>query len=420
MSKITTRPTESGPVSASLRPLPVDGDLSASDYQGPAALYLHWPFCLKKCPYCDFNSHVRDRVDQQDWARAFSRETAGFKQRFPHLKPASIFFGGGTPSLMAVETLSSILHDIDQAWGIGDNIEITMEANPSSVEAERFRGYRAAGVNRLSMGVQSLDDAALKFLGRLHSADEALEALKVARVTFDRVSIDLIYARPDYKQVPWEAELKQALAYDLSHLSLYQLTIEEGTAFYSQYQRGKFTLPDEGEAADLFDMTQQITAEAGLPAYEISNHARVGEESQHNLAYWRGDVYLGIGPGAHGRAPSAQTESAFSQAHFQVKRPEDWLAAVQKNGIGLQQAEPITRKDRMVEAVMMGLRLKRGIDRAYFKSLFGEDVTAVIDPDFCDPDYVTLTEDRLALTARGLPVLNHLLGVILRPDPSPV
>lgn len=401
-----------------MRPTDYIGQLQPSSYAGKAAIYIHWPFCLKKCPYCDFNSHVRDRVDQSDWRQAFTREIQSFSRLYPNLKPSSIFFGGGTPSLMEVETLASILSDIDRCWGIDSDIEITMEANPSSVEADRFRGYRAAGVNRLSMGVQSLHDEALQFLGRLHSADEALEALKVARQCFDRVSIDLIYARPDYQKHLWQDELSRALDFDLSHLSLYQLTIEEGTAFYHQYHRGQFTLPDEEEAADLYDLTQQLTAKAGLPAYEISNHARLGEESQHNLAYWRGDSYLGLGPGAHGRAPGVYTQGAFSQdfysqAHFQVKRPEDWLKRVADHGSGVQEVEMISRTDRMTESLMMGLRLKSGIDRAYFKHLYGQDVCDLIDISRIDPEYLTLSDSHLRLTDKGLPVLNHILEQLL-------
>ncbi|WND03648.1 radical SAM family heme chaperone HemW [Temperatibacter marinus] len=387
--------------------------LQASEYAGPAALYIHWPFCLKKCPYCDFNSHVRDSVDQEEWRKSFSFEVKSFARLFPNLKPKSIFFGGGTPSLMEAATVAQLINDIDQAWGVSSSIEVTLEANPSSVEASRFQGYKAAGVNRLSMGVQSLHNDALKFLGRLHSSEEALAALKIARSIFDRVSIDLIYARPDFRDHSWEDELRRALDFDLSHLSLYQLTIEEGTAFHHQYERGQFSLPDEDAAADLYALTQDITNAAGLPAYEISNHAGLGQESQHNLAYWQGDPYLGLGPGAHGRAPGPLQTEIFSQAHFQMKRPEDWVKQVALKGVGTGHVDPINHEDRMIEAVMMGLRLTEGINRAKFRLIFGCDVLTLLNKDHLDPLYITVSESSVKLTRHGLPVLNHLLEKIL-------
>lgn len=349
------------------------------------------------------------------------REIDTFAAHFPNLKAKSIFFGGGTPSLMPPETTHLIIERIRSCWppentsGDGGDIEVTLEANPSSVEAARFRDYAQAGVNRVSIGIQSFRDASLKFLGRLHNADEATKALEVARNNFSRVSFDLIYALPDQSLQEWQTELRHALAFSPSHLSLYQLTIEEGTAFYHQFKRGKFSLPGEGLAAALFETTQNLTEKAGLPAYETSNHAKLGEESQHNLAYWRGEPYVGIGPGAHGRLPGGSLGAAYG--HQQVKRPEDWLAAVTTNGCGLENIEEINRDDRAVEAIMMGLRLKEGICLQTFKSRFGQDATTYLDKaavaDLTTDGYMQRNTGMLALTGKGVPLLNFLLPKIL-------
>lgn len=380
-----------------------------------AAIYVHWPFCEKKCPYCDFNSHVREKVDQTSWQKAMLREIDTFAAHFPNLTAKSIFFGGGTPSLMPPETTGLIIERIKSYWAPDGKIEITLEANPSSVEAARFRDYAQAGVNRVSVGIQSFKDTSLKFLGRLHNAVEATKALEVARNNFDRVSFDLIYALPEQSLEEWQTELQHALAFSPSHLSLYQLTIEEGTAFYHQFKRGKFSLPDEDLAAALFEETQSLTEKAGLPAYETSNHARLGEESQHNLAYWRGEPYVGIGPGAHGRLPGVSVSSAY--AHHQVKRPEDWLAAVNTNGCGLEGIEEINRDDRAIEAIMMGLRLREGISLLAFKSRFGADIKQYLDTaaiaELAAEGYVTEQSDSLAITAKGAPLLNFLLPKII-------
>lgn len=393
--------------------------LRASDIQQNAAIYVHWPFCEKKCPYCDFNSHVRETVDHRHWQRALITEIDSFAALFPNLAASSIFFGGGTPSLMEPETVALVIDRIRHHWGTTD-IEITMEANPSSVEAGRFKAYRAAGVNRLSLGIQSLRDDALQFLGRLHDVKAALAALEVARSTFDRVSFDLIYARPNMSIADWSSELEEALAFEPSHVSLYQLTIEEGTAFYQQYHRGKFQLPDEDTAAGLFDVTQAITLDAGLPAYEISNHARPGQESRHNLAYWQGDYYLGIGPGAHGRAPSMATaiDRGAAQAHQQIKRPENWLEAIDKHGIGCLEASRVETLDRGQEAVMMGLRLMAGINKSDFKHRFGKSVDHWLDTSEAaglkESGHLSDDPDCLRLTAKGLPLLNYLLPRLLQ------
>jgi putative oxygen-independent coproporphyrinogen III oxidase len=389
--------------------------LPSSDDKGPAAIYVHWPFCLKKCPYCDFNSHVRDTVSHKDWCRALVREVETFAAHFPNLHAKSIFFGGGTPSLMEPETVAAVIAEIKKSFSYQSDIEITLEANPSSVEAGRFRAYRNAGINRLSVGIQSLDDRVLKFLGRLHSAEEALTALKVAQDTFDRVSFDLIYARPEQSLDQWRAELTEALSFGTSHLSLYQLTIEEGTAFYHQFRRGKFSLPNEDQAAALFELTQDLTAKAGLPAYETSNHARAGEQSQHNLAYWQGDPYVGIGPGAHGRLPGKKSGEAF--AHAQIKRPEDWLKANVSRGTGLQSLETVSAEDRAVEAILTGLRLTEGIDLAEWRRKFGQDFTVLVDQDALadmqQSGHLTHNKTHLKLTQKGRPLLNFILGKLV-------
>lgn len=388
--------------------------LAASDYKGPAAIYVHWPFCLKKCPYCDFNSHVRDEVSHDRWRTALVREIDTFAEKFPNLSASSIFFGGGTPSLMEPETVGAVIERIHLHWGT-EKIEVTLEANPSSVEAGRFRAYRQAGINRLSMGIQSLRDEALQFLGRLHNTAEALKALEVARDNFDRVSFDLIYARPQQSLEDWGAELTEALQFSPSHLSLYQLTIEEGTAFYHQFHRGKFTLPNEDEAAALYDLTQDITELAGLPAYEISNHARPGEESRHNLSYWQGDFYLGIGPGAHGRAPAPRAGGA--SAHAQIKRPEDWLNAVEQHGHGTEQLEQVMPEDRFVECMMMGLRLKSGVNISALEAKTGQKAVDHLNKDaladLIADGYLNHQSDSLALTPKGHPLLNFILGKLL-------
>ncbi len=389
--------------------------LPSSSVATEAAIYVHWPFCAKKCPYCDFNSHVRERVDQTAWQQAMVREIDDFAERFPNLSASSIFFGGGTPSLMPPETTAAIIEHIQKVWKPKTNIEITLEANPSSVEAGRFADFAGAGVNRVSIGVQSFRNASLKFLGRLHSAGEAEAAISVARDNFSRTSFDLIYALPEQTVEDWRAELQQALDFSPSHLSLYQLTIEESTAFYHQYKRGKFTLPDEYEATALYEVTQEMTARAGLPAYETSNHARLGEQSQHNLAYWQGRPYVGIGPGAHGRLPSDTQGAAI--AHQQVKRPEDWLKAVAKTGNGLECFEAINPTERAIEAIMMGLRLTQGISVPWFAEQFKHSPMHFFNPSeysaLLADGYMARQGDYISLTEKGRPVLNFILQKLL-------
>lgn len=382
---------------------------------GNVAIYVHWPFCLKKCPYCDFNSHVRDVIDQDIWLKSYIHELNWFKERFPNVSAGSIFFGGGTPSLMPAATVAAIIQHIDRLWPHEKPIEVTLEANPSSVEAGRFKDYKSAGINRVSLGIQSLRDEDLQFLGRLHNAKEALDALDIAKNTFDRVSFDLIYALPKQSLGTWEKELERALTFAGDHLSLYQLTIEEGTAFHHQFKRGKFSLPNEELAASMYDLTQDMTASAGLPAYEVSNHAKSGSCSRHNLYYWQSLPFFGIGPGAHGRLPGTAAHTAT--AHAQLKRPEDWLKAVKDSGCGIESYEDISADERAEEAILMGLRLTSGINREQFNQVIGRDVMHYLNLERLEQlqqdGFFTLDEQSLSLTKRGMPLLNTLISQVV-------
>ena len=325
------------------------------------ALYVHWPFCVSKCPYCDFNSHVREGVDQEAWRQALIADLKHEAALLPGRQLGSIFFGGGTPSLMPPATVAAVLEAAEQAWGFAPDIEITLEANPSSVEAARFADLAGVGVNRVSLGLQALDDQTLKFLGRAHGVDEGLAALAIAQAEFDRVSFDLIYARPGQSLAEWRAELDRALGFGTGHLSLYQLTIEPGTRFATEAAAGRIIIPDGDFAADLFELTREATVAAGLPAYEISNHARAGQESRHNLTYWRYRDYAGIGPGAHGRRGGVATA--------RWRKPENWLAAVARSGHGIDTEEILAPRMRAREALLMGLRLGEGVDLARIEAL---------------------------------------------------
>ena len=330
-----------------------------AENDGGFGVYIHWPFCASKCPYCDFNSHVRaGGVDEARFLRAYLRELRHWAELAPGRQVTSIFFGGGTPSLMSAETVGAILDAIGSHWAVDGHAEITLEANPSSVEADRFRGYRAAGVNRVSLGVQSLDDADLRALGRLHTAKEALAAIEVARTTFERCSFDMIYARPGQTLEAWRAELAQALALAGRHLSLYQLTIEPETPFAALHARGKLRVPDGDMAHDLYELTREMTERGGLPAYEISNHAAPGEECRHNLTYWRYGEYAGIGPGAHGRMVVGGERRATSTE----RQPERWVQRVEADGHGMVESLALTRAEQADEALLMGLRLSEGLD----------------------------------------------------------
>jgi len=376
--------------------------------QIPFAVYVHWPFCLSKCPYCDFNSHVRHAaIDEPRFLRAFEAELAAMAERVPNRTVSTIFFGGGTPSLMQPATVQGLLDAIGKHWSIAPDVEVTLEANPTSVEATRFRGYRAAGVNRVSLGVQSLDDAALKELGRLHSAKEALDAVAVARSIFKRYSFDLIYARPRQTLESWGAELRRAIAEAAEHLSLYQLTIEAETPFFGLHKAGKLIIPDDDLGRDLYDLTQTTCDEAGLPAYEISNYARPGAECRHNLIYWRGHDYAGIGPGAHGRL----TISGRRYATETEKRPEAWLARVETQGHGLIVDEKLTAGEQADEFLLMGLRLAEGIDLARYTALSGRMLDPARISFLRDGGTVETTENgRLRVTQSGFPLLDAVVA----------
>ena len=331
-------------------------------------VYIHWPFCLSKCPYCDFNSHVRHGgIDESRYVKAFLREIETAAARVPGRTVSTIFFGGGTPSLMNPSTVSAILDGIAKHWTVAPDVEVTLEANPTSVEAERFRGFRAAGVNRVSLGVQALDDRSLKELGRLHTAEEALKAVGIARSVFDRYSFDLIYARPGQSTQDWSAELKRAIAEAAEHLSLYQLTIEADTPFFALHANGKLVTPNDDIARDLYDITQEICDKSGFSAYEISNPARAGAQCRHNLVYWRGDDYAGIGPGAHGRLE----QDGRRYATATEKRPESWLIRVESLGHGIIVDDVLTREERADEYLLMGLRLAEGIDPKRYAAISG-------------------------------------------------
>ena len=373
----------------------------------PLALYVHWPFCVSKCPYCDFNSHVRDSVDQDAWREALLADLAHEARMLPGRTLGSVFFGGGTPSLMPPATVAAILDAAQRAWTPAPDIEITLEANPSSVEAARFADLATAGINRVSLGLQALEDGALRFLGRAHGVGEGLAALDTAQRAFARVSFDLIYALPDQRLAAWEAELARALSFGTEHLSLYQLTIEPGTRFATEAAKGRLTVPDGDAAADLFETTRAMTAAAGLPAYETSNHARVGAESRHNLTYWRYGDYAGIGPGAHGRRGGLATARR--------KKPENWLAAVARNGHGIEIEEPLAPHDRATEALLMGLRLAEGVDLPRIAALAGG--TAPIDLAAAARlealGLVAIEPERLRVTEAGALLLDAILPLVV-------
>jgi putative oxygen-independent coproporphyrinogen III oxidase len=371
-------------------------------------VYIHWPFCLSKCPYCDFNSHVRrEPIDEPRFLRAFHNEITATGERTRGRTVSTIFFGGGTPSLMQPSTIAGILNSIARQWRVADDVEVTLEANPTSVEAERFRGYRSAGVNRVSLGVQSLDDRALAELGRMHTAREALDAVAVARTVFERYSFDLIYARPGQTPAAWASELRRALAEAGEHLSLYQLTIEPDTPFYALHAAGKLKTPQDDVARALYDTTQEICAARDLPAYEISNHARPGGECRHNLIYWRGHEYAGIGPGAHARLDIDGERHAI----VTEKRPELWLARVEADGDGIVGDDVLTREEMCDEFLLMGLRLAEGISLDRYAELAGrpldpERIAALHEHGLVE----TTPAGRLRVTLPGFPVLDAVVA----------
>jgi oxygen-independent coproporphyrinogen-3 oxidase len=376
-------------------------------------IYVHWPFCLSKCPYCDFNSHVREQVDHDRWRAALLTEIDHYAARTPGRMVTSIFFGGGTPSLMEPATVAALIDRIGQRWPTAPNLEITLEANPSSVEAERFQALAIAGVNRVSLGLQALDDASLAFLGRRHNAAEGLAALAVAKRNFDRVSFDLIYARPGQTVAAWQAELTRAIGEGTEHLSVYQLTIEEGTKFATLYARGELAMPDEETQAALYETTQAMLGAAGLPAYEISNHARPGAQSRHNLTYWRYGDYVGVGPGAHGRL-TIDGRKLATRAH---RAPEIWLDRVEASGHGAHADEPVATTERGDELLMMGLRLTEGVSRARLRDELGADAESLLEGHklqrLVDAGFLTLDAASLKATEAGRQRLNAVLASLL-------
>ncbi|MEP2919640.1 MAG: radical SAM family heme chaperone HemW [Sulfitobacter sp.] len=377
--------------------------------QGGFAIYIHWPFCEAKCPYCDFNSHVSRNIDQSAWKAAYLSELDRYAIETPNRTVTSVFFGGGTPSLMDPDTVAEVIAKIRTLWPVANDLEITLEANPGSVEASRFKAYRDGGVSRVSMGIQALNDSDLRRLGRIHTVSEALAAFDTARNTFERVSFDLMYARQNQTLDQWEAELKQALSLSIDHLSLYQLTIEEGTAFGDRYAVGKLRgLPDENLGADMFDLTQDICAAAGMPAYEVSNHASDSAQSRHNLIYWRYGDYLGIGPGAHGRL----TKDGQRHATVCYSNPKRWLDAVDAKNPE-QSRDLLTREDEATEFLLMGLRLREGIDLDRYAMLAQQPLDPAAVVHLSELGMVRTQDRRLIVTDQGFKVLNSVIGELL-------
>lgn len=377
------------------------------------ALYIHWPFCVSKCPYCDFNSHVREHIDTKKWEDAYLLELDFLGKQTRGRTLTSVFLGGGTPSLMMPQTVGVLLMRLSHYWTLDPSLEVTLEANPNSAEQEKFHAFKSAGVNRLSLGIQSLYDAPLKFLGRAHGREEALHAISLARQTFERFSFDLIYARPQQSLQEWRKELEEALTHAGSHLSLYQLTLEKGTAFYTQAQAGRLQLPEEQIAGDFYELTQEIMEKAGMPAYEISNHAQPGEESRHNLIYWRSHDYGAIGPGAHGRLH--MDKKRWATKNFRT--PERWLQTVQETGNGLEEKLEITPHEQLTELLMMGLRLREGIPFSRFEELTGQPFDHALSSRKLDllttEEYLTLDNCTLKATPKGQLCLNAVLAQLL-------
>ncbi|WP_323763799.1 radical SAM family heme chaperone HemW [Marinovum sp.] len=380
------------------------------DWQlGGFGLYVHWPFCEAKCPYCDFNSHVTRRIDHAAWRDAYLSEIDRVAAETPGRVLRSAYFGGGTPSLMDVQTVEAILDRVAQRWTLANDVEITLEANPSSVEAGRFRGYRAAGVNRVSLGVQALNDTDLRRLGRLHDVAQAEAAIAIAQETFERMSFDLIYARQDQSLADWESELRRALAMGVDHLSLYQLTIEDGTAFGDRFKAGKLRgLPQEELSADMYALTQEICEAEGLPAYEVSNHARADSRSRHNLIYWTGGDYAGIGPGAHGRLTLGGTRIATEAR----RNPGAWLQAVAQGDAEVRSA--LGPQDIALEYIMMGLRTEEPLDLARLKRWTGAEIAPARLSHLRDLGMIVVRDEMISVTPQGRPILNAVIAELIR------
>jgi len=384
-------------------------EIDADWRQGGFGVYLHWPFCLAKCPYCDFNSHVWRELDPAPFTRALETELAHLRGLTGPRRADTVFFGGGTPSLMPPHAVGRLIEAVDRLWGLATGAEITLEANPTSAEAGKFRGYAAAGVNRLSMGIQALEDADLRALGRTHSVAEALAAFDLARAAMGRVSFDLIYARMGQQSAAWERELARALSLAVDHLSLYQLTLEPGTRFWDLSSRGRLTLPDDDRAAEMYDLTQAMTADAGMPAYEVSNHARPGAESRHNLVYWRYGDYAGAGPGAHGRITSPKGREATET----LRDPLAWRRAVDAEGHGLRPPVTLLPEEQGTEALLMGLRLVEGVDQARIEALLGRPLSGPRLDALTQDGLIARDGPRIAATPRGRLLLNSVIHALL-------
>jgi putative oxygen-independent coproporphyrinogen III oxidase len=390
-------------------------NLQLNTYNLPLSIYIHYPFCKSKCPYCDFNSHVSKQIDEDGFLRAYFSELQYFAPQLKNRTIKTIFFGGGTPSLMPTYFVEKILGEIARIWNVDKDCEITLEANPTSFEAEKFRDFRSAGVNRLSIGIQALNDADLKFLGREHSASEAISTIQTASKIFDNYSFDLIYARPNQNLSSWKQELETAISLSASHLSLYQLTIEKGTKFYGQYLNKEFVLPDEDLAADLYETTNQITTQNGLGLYEISNYAKTGFECKHNLAYWQSADYLGIGAGAHSRVylDGEKKRSAIVMLH----QPTTWLETVIKNGVAIQKIEKVEPRELLEEIILMGLRLKNGIDNAVFQNHFSKNINEIFNfqklENLVNNGLIEVGEKNIKITNRGLILANSVIKKVI-------
>jgi oxygen-independent coproporphyrinogen-3 oxidase len=374
------------------------------------AIYFHWPFCLSKCPYCDFNVHVGAQVDHAQWRAAYLRAIAHYAELYPNRNIVSVYFGGGTPSLMEPATVQAILEAIDAGWGLPDTAEITLEANPTSVEIDKFRDFRAAGVNRVSLGVQALNDADLQFLGRGHDVAGAKRAIALAQSVFDRMSFDLIYARPEQTLAAWEAELREAAKLAAGHLSLYQLTIERNTPFYISHARGDFIMPEQDLAADFYNVTQEVLSAEGLPAYEVSNHAAAGHESRHNLVYWHYGDYLGIGPGAHGRMTGGNGQKMAMRDHH---APAKWMEWVAERGHGVHEPEILSARDQAVEAFMMGIRLYDGIP---LTAAWDEFINLKKLESLAGEGWLCYENDHIRLTQEGMLRLNAVVRYVIRDE----
>lgn len=379
------------------------------------SLYIHYPFCKSKCPYCDFNSHVNKQVDEEQFLQGYLNELKFFAPKLKNRIVKTIFFGGGTPSLMPTNYVEKILNEVSKFWTISSDCEITLEANPTSFESTKFKDFKKAGINRLSMGIQALNDEDLKFLGREHSALEAINTIKTASTIFDNYSFDLIYARPNQTLKNWEAELKQAISLSTNHLSLYQLTIEKGTKFYGQYLNKEFTLPNEELAADLYESTNQITSKNGLELYEISNYAKAGFESRHNLAYWKSEDYLGIGAGAHSRVYLG--DDKLRSSIIMLHQPNFWLEAALKNGAAIQKIEKISKEELLEEIILMGLRLKNGIDNSVFQKHFGKNISDIFDQkkleNLIKNNFLELNNSNIKIAPQGLILANSIIKKVM-------